>query len=30
VQYLLVNGKLVINNGKYTGELPGKVLKLKE
>ena len=30
VQYLLVNGKLVINNGKYTGELPGRVLKLKE
>jgi N-acyl-D-amino-acid deacylase len=30
VEYLLVNGKLVIDRGKYTGELAGKVLKLKE
>jgi N-acyl-D-aspartate/D-glutamate deacylase len=30
VEYLLVNGKLTIDNGKYTGELAGRVLKLKE
>ncbi len=30
VEYLLVNGKVVIYNGKYTGELPGRVLKLKK
>jgi len=30
VEYLLINGKVVINNGKYTGELPGRVLKLKK
>ena len=28
VKYLLVNGKLVIDNEKFTGELPGQVLKL--
>ncbi len=30
VEYLLVNGKLTIDKGKYNGELAGKVLKLKE
>ncbi len=30
VEYLLVNGKLAIDKGKYSGELAGKVLKLKE
>jgi len=29
VEYLLVNGKVTIDKGKYTGELAGKVLKLK-
>jgi N-acyl-D-aspartate/D-glutamate deacylase len=27
VEYLLINGKVVIKDGKYTGELPGRVLK---
>jgi N-acyl-D-aspartate/D-glutamate deacylase len=30
VAYLLVNGKVTIDKGKYTGELAGKVLKLKK
>lgn len=30
VEYLLVNGKVTIDKGKYNGELAGKVLKLKE
>ncbi|UCE07092.1 MAG: D-aminoacylase [bacterium] len=30
VEYLLINGKVVINDGKYSGELPGRVLKLKK
>jgi len=30
VKYLLVNGEVVIANEKYTGELPGQVLKLKK
>jgi N-acyl-D-amino-acid deacylase len=30
VEYLLVNGKLTIDKGKYNGELAGKVLKLKK
>lgn len=30
VAYLLVNGKVTIDRGKYAGELTGKVLKLKE
>jgi len=30
VDYLLVNGELVIKEGKYTGKLPGEVIKLKE
>ncbi|HEX9971930.1 MAG TPA: D-aminoacylase, partial [bacterium] len=30
VEYLLVNGKVTIDKGKYTGELAGRVLKLKE
>ncbi len=29
VKYLLINGKIVLGNGRYTGMLPGKVLKLK-
>lgn len=28
VKYLLINGKIVLENGTYTGALPGKVLKL--
>jgi N-acyl-D-amino-acid deacylase len=27
VKYVLVNGTLVLDKGKHTGELPGKVLK---
>ncbi|MCS7373634.1 MAG: D-aminoacylase [archaeon GB-1845-036] len=27
INYVLVNGKIVIDKGKYTGELPGKVLR---
>ena len=30
VKYLLINGELVLDNGNYTGKLPGKVIKLKE
>ncbi len=30
VKYLLVNGKVAIDKGKYTGELAGKILKLKK
>ena len=30
VKYLLVNGELVIENGEFTGKLPGKVIKLKK
>lgn len=30
VKYLVVNGELVIDNGKFTGKLPGQVLKLKK
>lgn len=29
VEYLLVNGELVLSRGKWTGKLPGRVLKLK-
>jgi N-acyl-D-aspartate/D-glutamate deacylase len=29
VKYLLINGKLVIDNENFTGELPGQVLKLR-
>lgn len=29
VRYLLINGTLAIDGGRYTGALPGKVLKLK-
>jgi dihydroorotase/N-acyl-D-amino-acid deacylase len=29
VEYLLVNGEMVIEKGEFTGKLPGKVLKLK-
>ena len=29
VKHLLINGEVVIYNGKYNGKLPGKVLKLK-
>jgi len=28
VKYLLINGKIVLEDGEYTGALPGKVLKL--
>lgn len=28
VEYLLINGRLVLDKGEYTGELPGEVLKL--
>lgn len=30
VKYLLVNGELVLEGGKWTGKLPGKVIKLKK
>ena len=30
VEYLLINGDVVIDKGEFTGKLPGKVLKLKE
>lgn len=30
VKYLLINGELVLDGGKYTGKLPGKVIKLKK
>jgi N-acyl-D-aspartate/D-glutamate deacylase len=30
VKYLLVNGELVLDRGKWTGKLPGKVIKLKK
>jgi len=30
VKYLLINGELTIDNGKYNGKLPGQVLKLKK
>ncbi len=30
VRYLLVNGELVLDGGKWTGKLPGKVIKLKK
>ena len=30
VEYLLINGRLVLDKGEYTGELPGEVLKRKE
>lgn len=30
VKYLLINGELTIENGKYNGKLPGQVLKLKK
>ena len=29
VEYLLINGRLVLDEGEYTGELPGEVLKLR-
>lgn len=29
VKYLLINGELVLDGGKWTGKLPGKVIKLK-
>ncbi len=29
VEYLLINGKFAIDNGKYTGTLPGKPIRLK-
>jgi len=30
VKYLLINGKLVLDNGQWTGTLPGEVIKLKD
>jgi N-acyl-D-aspartate/D-glutamate deacylase len=27
ISWVLVNGKIAINNGKYTDSLPGKILK---
>jgi N-acyl-D-amino-acid deacylase len=30
VKYLLINGEIVIDKGKYYGKLPGRVLKLKK
>ncbi len=30
IRYLLVNGELVLDRGKWTGKLPGKVIKLKK
>ncbi len=30
VKYLLINGELVLDRGKWTGKLPGKVIKLKK
>ena len=30
VKYLLINGELVLNRGKWTGKLPGEVIRLKK
>lgn len=30
VYYLIINGELVLDKGKYTGKLPGKVIKLNK
>jgi len=30
IKYLLINGKVVLFEGKWNGNLPGKVLKLKK
>jgi N-acyl-D-aspartate/D-glutamate deacylase len=30
VKYVLINGEIVLDNGAYTGKLPGKILKLKK
>jgi N-acyl-D-aspartate/D-glutamate deacylase len=30
VKYLLINGKLVLDKGKWTGNLPGEIIKLKK
>jgi hypothetical protein len=30
VKYLIINGKLVIDKGKWNGSLAGQVLKLKK
>jgi N-acyl-D-aspartate/D-glutamate deacylase len=30
IEYLLVNGEMVLDKGQWTGKLPGKVLKLKK
>jgi hypothetical protein len=29
VRYLLINGTVVLDQGEYTGELPGKILKIQ-
>ena len=30
VKYLLINGEIVLDNGEWTGKLPGEVIKLKD
>jgi N-acyl-D-amino-acid deacylase len=30
VDYLVINGRVVIENGKWNGSLPGRVLRLKK
>ena len=30
VEYLLVNGEMVLDKGQWTGKLPGKILRLKK
>jgi len=30
IKHLVINGQLVLNNGRWTGRLPGKVLKIKK
>jgi len=30
VKYLLINGELVIDKGKWTGKLPGQIIRLKK
>jgi len=30
VEFLLINGEIVIDHGEYTGKLPGKILRLKK
>lgn len=30
IEYVFVNGEMVVEHGAYTGKLPGKVLRKKE